>query len=188
MNSASKAKFSPSRTVARRGFQLGVACFASSLLIACATPPQKIQASYVSDVTYRDYDCDQVADETVRVQRRVDNLHASLKKTASDDAAQMGVGLILFWPALFFLEGGDGPQAQEYARLKGEAEALERVSIQKRCSARLRSTSTSSDAVNSFSKCEAAQSSPSKKAAYLQSLSRSDLARYLQSQSCSVFR
>ena len=113
-----------------------MACFASSLLIACATPPQNIQASYVSDATYRDYDCDQVAEETVRVQRRVGNLHASLKKTASDDAAQMGVGLILFWPALFFLEGGDGPQAQEYARLKGEAEALERVSIQKRCGAR----------------------------------------------------
>ena len=45
----------------------------------------------------------------------------------------MGVGLILFWPALFFLEGGDGPEAQEYARLKGEREAIERSSIKKKC-------------------------------------------------------
>lgn len=45
----------------------------------------------------------------------------------------MGVGLVLFWPTLFFLEGGDGPQAQEYARLKGERDAIERVSIQKKC-------------------------------------------------------
>ena len=118
-----------------------------------------------------------LAEETVRVQRRVDNLQASLKKTASDDAAQMGVGLILFWPALFFLEGGDGPQAQEYARLKGEAEALERVSIQKRCSARRRSASDSSDAGNTFSRCERAQRSSSEKADFLQSLAGSDLAR-----------
>jgi hypothetical protein len=45
----------------------------------------------------------------------------------------MAVGMILFWPALFFLEGGDGPQAAEYGRLKGERDALERVAIQKKC-------------------------------------------------------
>jgi hypothetical protein len=52
-----------------------------------------------------------------------------LKETA--DAAQVGVGLILFWPALFLVEGGDGAEAQEHSRLKGEKEAIERVSIQK---------------------------------------------------------
>jgi hypothetical protein len=45
----------------------------------------------------------------------------------------MAIGLILFWPALFFLEGGDGPQAAEYARLRGEVDALERVAIVKKC-------------------------------------------------------
>jgi hypothetical protein len=45
----------------------------------------------------------------------------------------MGVGLVLFWPALFFLEGGDGPEAAEYAQLKGEFEALRENSIQKKC-------------------------------------------------------
>ena len=45
----------------------------------------------------------------------------------------MGVGLILFWPTLFFLEGGDGPEAAEYARMKGEIDALETISIQKNC-------------------------------------------------------
>jgi len=56
-----------------------------------------------------------------------------LKETADADAAQVGVGLILFWPALFLVEGGDGAEAQEYSRLKGEKEAIERVSIQKKC-------------------------------------------------------
>jgi hypothetical protein len=43
----------------------------------------------------------------------------------------MALGLILFWPSLFFLDG-DGPEAQEYARLKGEYEALEVASIQEK--------------------------------------------------------
>lgn len=44
----------------------------------------------------------------------------------------MTVGLILFWPALFFIDG-DTPQAQEYARLKAEFDALEQAAIQKEC-------------------------------------------------------
>ena len=58
----------------------------------------------------------------------------SLKKEASNDSAQMAIGLLLFWPALFFLEGGDGPEAAEYARLKGEYEALRTVAVQKKIS------------------------------------------------------
>lgn len=45
----------------------------------------------------------------------------------------MGIGLVLFWPALFMLEGGDGPEATEYARLRGEYEAISTVSVQKKC-------------------------------------------------------
>ena len=45
----------------------------------------------------------------------------------------MGVGLILLWPVLFFLEGGDDPRATEYSRLKGERDAVEKVSVQKKC-------------------------------------------------------
>jgi hypothetical protein len=56
-----------------------------------------------------------------------------LDKKSSNDNAQMGVGLVLFWPALFFLEGGDGADAVEYRRLRGEYEALQKVSVQKRC-------------------------------------------------------
>lgn len=47
-------------------------------------------------------------------------------------AGTTGVGLILFWPALFFIDG-DGPEANEYARLKGEHEALQKASIEKKC-------------------------------------------------------
>jgi len=111
---------------------LSILCM-GMLLAACATPPEKIAKAYVSPLQYKDYDCDQIAMETDRVSRRVQNLNTSLKKTASDDSAQMAVGMILFFPALFFLEGGDGAEAQEYARLKGESEALQTAAIQKKC-------------------------------------------------------
>ena len=52
----------------------------------------------------------------------------------------MAIGLIIFWPALFFLEGGDGASAAEYSRLKGEFEALEQASIQKSCGIKVQQT------------------------------------------------
>ncbi|MGB1539719.1 MAG: hypothetical protein ACPG80_02055 [Rickettsiales bacterium] len=87
----------------------------------------------MSPVMYEGHSCKQIRQEMLSVSRRVSELTGSLDKKANDDAVQMGVGLVLFWPALFFLEGGDGAQAQEYARLKGEFNALEDVAIQKGC-------------------------------------------------------
>ena len=102
-------------------------------LAGCATQPDKIAAQYVSPIQFNDYTCEQVAGEMRRVHRRASELHGQLKKTADTDTAQMAVGLILLWPTLFFLEGGDGLQAAEYARLKGERDALEEVAILKQC-------------------------------------------------------
>ncbi len=110
------------------------------LAAGCATQPDKIAAIYVSPVQYQSYSCNQIELEMERVSRRANVLQASLKKTADADAAQMGVGLLLFWPTLFFLEGGDGPEAQEFARLKGEKEALEKVSVQKECGLNFRTS------------------------------------------------
>lgn len=106
------------------------------LAAGCATQPDKIAAVYVSPIQYQSYSCSQVQAEMERVTRRVGVLQGSLKKEADADAVQMGVGLLLFWPTLFFLEGGDGPEAQEFAQLKGEKEALEKVAIQKECGLR----------------------------------------------------
>jgi len=80
--------------------------------------------------------------EMNRTSRKANELQARLKKDADNDAAQMAVGVIIFWPALFFLEGGDGPEAAEYSRLKGEFEALEEVSVQKKCGVEVQTTTT----------------------------------------------
>lgn len=110
-----------------------LAVLAAFVVSACASQPDEIHTAQVSDLQYQAYDCDQLRAEASRVSDRATDLHRQLKETADADAAQVGVGLILFWPALFLIEGGDGTEAQEYARLKGEKEAIERVSILRKC-------------------------------------------------------
>ena len=117
-----------------KGFLTAAAFFVGAVLLGgCATHPDKIAAQSVSRYQYRDYDCDDIALELERVSQRVGEIYAQLKKDADNDAWQMGVGLILFWPALLALEGGDGPHAQEYARLKGEYEVMQKEAIRKKC-------------------------------------------------------
>lgn len=103
-------------------------------MMGCATNPDKIQASSISTLQFKDYTCSQIQGELDRVNNRVSELYKSLDEEATNDAAQMTIGMVLFWPALFFLEGGDGPEAAEFARLKGEREAMEKVAVQKECS------------------------------------------------------
>jgi len=101
-------------------------------LAACAKATHEIPTQYVSPLQYSDYSCKQLKKEMHVLSRRVSDLGGQVDKTASDDNGQMAVGMILFWPALFFLDG-DTPQANEYGRLKGEFEALEKAAIQKDC-------------------------------------------------------
>lgn len=112
---------------------LSIAMF---MLASCASHSNDIAPAYVSPLQYKDYSCDQLAEEMERVSRRTSELAGNIDKKADGDSMQMGVGLILFWPTLFFLDG-DGPEAQEYARLKGEFDTLERVAVQKQCNIKI---------------------------------------------------
>jgi len=96
----------------------------------CATPRQEIQASYVSPLQYQSHNCTQVGEELDRVTRRISEVGGNIDKRSSNDEGAMAIGMSIFWPALFFLKG-DGPEAKEYARLKGEYDTLEKVAIQK---------------------------------------------------------
>ena len=109
------------------------------LLISCASNPDSIDAAYVSPLKYAAYDCQQIGMELGYVGQRTNTLYANLRQKRSADNWQMGVGLILFWPTLFALEGGDGADATEYAQLKGEFEALRQNSVEKRCGLALQS-------------------------------------------------
>lgn len=105
---------------------------ATIVLSACASGSKDIATSYASPIAYQGYSCAQVVAENDRIGRRVSELGGRIDSRAEGDAVAMGVGLVLFWPALFFLKG-DGPEATEYARLKGEHEALQKASVEKGC-------------------------------------------------------
>lgn len=105
----------------------------SNCMLGCASQPDKLQSQYVSPLQYQDYDCEQIEQELETVSNRVATLYTDLKKLADGDSAQAAIGAVIFWPALFFLEGGDGPEANEYSRLLGEKAALDEIAIHKKC-------------------------------------------------------
>ncbi|WP_146182786.1 hypothetical protein [Limnohabitans sp. Jir72] len=104
----------------------------AAVLVGCSTASQKITAEYISPVQYQSYDCDQLAQESNRILVRVKQLGVRLDQAASNDKAIGVVGAVLFWPALFAL-GGTKQQEAEYARLKGEYDAISQAQILKKC-------------------------------------------------------
>lgn len=112
-----------------------VSAVALSILISgCATSSKDLSASYVSPMQYQSYNCEQLILETQRIQRRVVELGGRLDEAAANDKALVGVGMLLFWPALFAV-GGTKNQEAEYSRLKGEYDAVQQTSISKQCAA-----------------------------------------------------
>ena len=106
---------------------------ACMVLSGCATASKDIAAAYISPMQYQAYDCDQLSSETQRIQTRVVQLGGRLDTAASNDKALVGVGVLLFWPALFAL-GGTKQQEADYARLRGEYDAVQQSAILKKCS------------------------------------------------------
>lgn len=100
-------------------------------MAACASKSDNISAAYVSPLQYQGYNCNQIRSELARVSRRVNEVAGVQDSQASKDSVALGVGMVLFWPALFFMIGKD--KEEELARLKGEYEALEQAAIQKDC-------------------------------------------------------
>jgi hypothetical protein len=92
---------------------------------------------------YESYNCTQISEEARRVSARASQLAGTQDEKATKDALAMGVGLIIFWPALFMV-GGNDQQAAELSRIRGEMEALEQVSIRKQCGIRFQRAPTPS--------------------------------------------
>lgn len=104
----------------------------TTLIMGCATASRDISASYISPIQYQSYDCAQIAAEAQRVNQRVAQLGGRLDEAAANDKAITGIGMILFWPALFAL-GGTKQQEADYSRLRGEYDTLQQVAIEKKC-------------------------------------------------------
>jgi hypothetical protein len=112
-----------------RGFLVTLAALT---MIGCAKDASDVGATYVSPVMYQNYTCPQLAEEAQRVSARAAQAAGVQDQKATNDKVAMGVGLVIFWPAFLFTKGNDENTA-ELARLKGQMDAIEQASIQKRC-------------------------------------------------------
>lgn len=109
-----------------------VALMAALATAACAKSADKVSAAYVSPMQFQSYSCQQLAQEAERISARAITLTGAQNNRATSDAVATTVAVVIFWPAAF-LVGGDDAQTAELARLKGEMDAIEQVSIQKKC-------------------------------------------------------
>ena len=103
----------------------------------CASSSNEITAQYISPLQYQNLTCEQIGAEAQRVSARAAQVAGVQDQKATNDAWATGIGIVVFWPTLFFVKG-DGPTAAELGRLRGEFEALERVGIQKNCGLQFR--------------------------------------------------
>ncbi len=109
-----------------------LAAFTCLMAAGCATRAENISAAYVSPIQYQSFTCSQVQEEAARVSARAAVASGAQDQKATNDAVATGVGVVLFWPALFLIKG-DAASAQEVAQLKGDMEAIEQANIQKKC-------------------------------------------------------
>jgi len=115
-----------------RSNPLAISVLAVAVAVSgCSKKAAEVQPSYVSPARFQHLDCEQLRTEIVGVSTRVRQISGDQDDEAEKDAVAMGVGLVLFWPALFFLAGDD--RAGELGYLKGDYEALKQVAAQKDC-------------------------------------------------------
>lgn len=101
--------------------------------VSCAPHSYEIRSADVPLDQYKELSCTEVYAEMNSRLRKLEELGRSIDETAETDETQTAVGLILVWPALFWLEGSDTPEAQEYAQIRGEMLSLEHAAILKDC-------------------------------------------------------
>lgn len=119
-----RGNMSMSRTVEICGTILLAALFASG----CAKKPESIAPAYVSPMTYKDYTCDQLAEENGRVEQALAQASAQQRQARSDDT----LGVIFLGLPVSSLSGGN--VADQVARLKGEHQTLQQAMNKKDCS------------------------------------------------------
>ncbi len=111
-----------------------------ALISGCATKSSEIQSIYISPLQYSTYDCGQMTAELQRLQVRATQLGGAFDERANQANLATAATVILFWPAAFFVGGGNKEQQAELARLKGEQDAIQQAAIQRKCEGLVQST------------------------------------------------
>ena len=98
---------------------------------ACATPPEQIVPTYVSPNAFADMSCPALRAEAARINGQVAALTGAQQAAVNNDNAMMGIGMLIFWPALLGLSGDIN--APQLASMKGMADAINAASIGRGC-------------------------------------------------------
>lgn len=110
---------------------MALAC-AALAVSGCATPPEKVQRSFISPNVYASYSCHALTAERTAIEGHVQELTAHQRSKANTDTAVMTVGLVLFWPALFALSAGRDYEA-DLSVAKGKHDAVLEAGQAKGC-------------------------------------------------------
>lgn len=119
---------------------VGVCLVSALTLAACAKKPESIAPAYVSPMTYKDYSCDQLAEENSRVERALAQASEQQRKARSNDT----IGVIFLGLPVSSLSGGN--VADQVAQLKGEQKTLQQTMITKNCSSTMRKQTPEAEA------------------------------------------
>jgi hypothetical protein len=109
----------------------------AAALCGCASKSSEITAAYVSPIPYQSYTCQQLGIEAQAISAKAAELSGVQDQKRTNDQIATGVAIVVFWPAAF-LVGGDGQVAAQLAQLKGQLNAVEQASIQKKCGIQFR--------------------------------------------------
>lgn len=107
--------------------KLCAAALAGLVMAGCAKAPESITASYVSEVGYLNWTCEQLAMEVTRMSAAYSTAAQQQEKARTNDV----VGVILIGLPVSSMSGDN--IAPEIARLKGEQEAVRKAMISKQC-------------------------------------------------------
>lgn len=100
-------------------------------LIGCATAPSNVKPAYVSPIKYSNYDCDQIHEEYNRLNKELVDMTKKQKTAYVVDEVSFWVGMLLLWPVLFFMIGGD--HEEELSQIKGDHETILTLAIERKC-------------------------------------------------------
>lgn len=96
---------------------------ASLALSACASTAHDVAAKPVPMSVYKTLQCQQLTIEYRRVSEHADKLADDIDQGVMAERIKMGVGVVLFWPALLLMNG-ETESHHQLAGLKGERQTL----------------------------------------------------------------
>lgn len=103
------------------------------LISGCASPSVEPDPQGIDPAQFANWPCERLHQEADRVQLAAADLAYAGDSRAGHNVNAMGLGVIVFWPALLAMRG-DGLEAVELRRLKGRYDALQRTALSRGCS------------------------------------------------------